>query len=55
VTSKSSTASAEDLVAFFRSIRPADKQEYEALAALDREFGEDVLAERRARRKREES
>lgn len=44
-----------DLVAFFRAL-PADaKKEYEKLAALDREFGEDVVAERRERTKRERS
>ena len=42
-----------DLIAFFRSL-PADaKREYQKLADLDREFGEDVVAERRERTKRE--
>lgn len=37
-----------DLLRFFRALRPAARREYEALAARDREFGEDVAAERRA-------
>jgi hypothetical protein len=37
-----------DLVRFFRALRPEARREYEALAARDREFGEDVAAERRA-------
>jgi hypothetical protein len=36
-----------DLVRFFRALRPEARREYEALAALDREFGEDVARERR--------
>ncbi|HVH43731.1 MAG TPA: hypothetical protein VM925_15360 [Labilithrix sp.] len=36
----------EDVVAFFRSLPPARRREYEALAELDRRFGEDVQAER---------
>ena len=52
-TPKSNEEAARDLVAFFRAL-PADaKREYEKLAALDREFGEDVVAERKARTKRE--
>ena len=44
-----------ELVAYFLAL-PADaKREYEKLAALDREFGEDVVAERRERTKRERS
>ena len=44
-----------DLVEFFRAL-PADaKREYAKLADLDREFGEDVVAERRERTKRERS
>lgn len=39
----------EDLVAFFVSLPPSARREYEALAELDRRFGEDVEAERRAR------
>lgn len=38
-----------ELVGFFRALTPADRREYEALAKLDREFGEDVLAEQRER------
>jgi hypothetical protein len=39
----------EALVAFFRAL-PADaRDEYARLAELDREFGEDVAAEERAR------
>ncbi len=39
---------ARDLVSFFLSLDPAARREYDALAARDREFGEDVAAERRA-------
>ena len=35
-----------DLVRFFRALRPEARREYEALAARDREFGEDVTKER---------
>jgi hypothetical protein len=38
-----------DLVRFFRALRPEARREYEQLAARDRTFGEDVAAERRAR------
>lgn len=41
----------EDLVRFFRSLPPEARREYEALAGLDRRFGEDVVAERRELRK----
>lgn len=44
-----------NLVAFFRSLPPDARREYEKLAELDREFGEDVVAERRERTKRERS
>jgi hypothetical protein len=37
-----------DLVRFFRALRPEARREYEALAAKDLEFGEDVAAERSA-------
>lgn len=37
-----------DLVRFFRALSPEARREYEALAKKDREFGEDVAAERRA-------
>ena len=37
-----------DLVRFFRALRPDARREYEQLAAKDREFGENVAAERRA-------
>ena len=37
-----------DLVRFLRALRPTARREYELLAARDREFGEDVVAERRA-------
>ena len=36
-----------DLVRFFRALRPEARREYEARAARDREFGEDVVKERR--------
>jgi hypothetical protein len=39
---------AASLVRFFRSLSPAAHAEYRALAALDLEYGEDVVAERRA-------
>ena len=39
----------EDLVAFFLSLPKARRRDYEALAELDRRFGEDVEAERRER------
>lgn len=45
---------ANDLVRFFRALRPEARREYEALAARDREFGEDVAAERRAAGARED-
>ena len=37
-----------DLVRFFRALTPEARREYEALAEIDREFGEDVAAERRS-------
>ena len=40
---------AVDLIRFFRALTPDARREYEALAAEDREFGEDVVAERRAK------
>ena len=41
---------AADLVAFFRALGPDARREYEALAQSDRTFGEDVVAERRAKK-----
>ena len=38
-----------DLIKFFRSLAPDARREYEALAAKDREFGEDVASEHRAK------
>ena len=38
-----------DLVAFFRALSVAARREFEALAAKDLQFGEDVAAERRER------
>ena len=38
-----------DLIDFFRALGPGARRDYEALAAKDREFGEDVAAERRAK------
>lgn len=35
-----------DLVRFFRELKAEARRAYEALAARDREFGEDVAAER---------
>lgn len=40
---------ADDLVKFFRALRSEARREYDALAKRDRDFGEDVAAERRAR------
>ena len=39
----------EDVVAFFLSLPKARRREYDALAELDRQFGEDVEAERSSR------
>lgn len=39
----------EDVAEFFRSLPEARRREYQALAELDRRFGEDVAAEERAR------
>jgi len=38
----------EAIVAFFRALPPEIRAKYEALAELDRRFGEDVHAERAA-------
>jgi hypothetical protein len=38
----------EDFAAFFRALSPRERREIDALAARDREFGEDVAAELRA-------
>lgn len=43
-----SLAVGDDLVAFFRSLPPEARRQYEALAELDRRFGEDVEAQQRA-------
>jgi hypothetical protein len=40
---------AVDLIRFFRALGPDARREYDALATQDREFGEDVRAERHAR------
>ena len=40
---------AQDLVRFFHALRPDARRDYEALAKKDRDFGEDVTAERAAR------
>jgi|GEM_PF-6519479 len=34
---------ADDLVRFFRALRPADRRTYDELAARDREHGEDAM------------
>ena len=39
----------EDVVAFFLALPKARRREYDALAELDRRFGEDVEAELRSR------
>jgi hypothetical protein len=39
---------ANDLVAFFRSLSPDARRQYDVLAERDRRFGEDVEAEKRA-------
>ncbi|MDB4933560.1 MAG: hypothetical protein JWP87_532 [Labilithrix sp.] len=41
-----------DLVRFFRALRPDARREYDALAAKDREFGEDVAKERKTTKER---
>jgi hypothetical protein len=38
-----------DLVRFFGALPEDARREYEALAELDRQFGEDVVAEQRER------
>ncbi|MBX3203682.1 MAG: hypothetical protein KF764_01375 [Labilithrix sp.] len=38
----------EEVVAFFLSLPKARRRDYDALAELDRRFGEDVEAEHRA-------
>jgi hypothetical protein len=40
---------AVDLIRFFRALSPDARRDYEALAAKDREFGEDVVEERRSK------
>jgi hypothetical protein len=40
---------AMDLIRFFRALSPEARREYDALAAIDRELGEDVTAERRTK------
>ena len=52
---KTADEAARDLVAFFRALPAEAKKDYETLAALDREFGEDVVAERKERTKKERS
>jgi len=42
---------ADDLVRFFESLPPDARREYDELAKLDVRFGEDVVAERRAKAK----
>ena len=55
MSAKTVEEATRDLIAFFRAL-PADaKRDYAKLADLDREFGEDVVAERRERTKRERS
>jgi hypothetical protein len=44
-------AATDDLVRFFESLSPEARREYEELAKLDVRFGEDVVAERRAKAK----
>ncbi|MDB4943329.1 MAG: hypothetical protein JWP97_2863 [Labilithrix sp.] len=39
-------SAAEDLVRFFRALRPEARRDYEALAKRDQDFGENVTAER---------
>ncbi|MBX3190370.1 MAG: hypothetical protein KF819_25445 [Labilithrix sp.] len=46
---------AEDLVKFFRALRPEGRAQYDLLAARDRELGEDVARERRESGDGEES
>ena len=44
----SAAGGAVDLIDFFRALRPDARSDYQALAAKDLEFGEDVTAERKA-------
>lgn len=55
MTTKTIEEATRELIAFFRALPPEAKREYERLAALDREFGEDVVSERRERTKKERS
>lgn len=55
VVTKTIEEATRELVAFFRSLPPDARRDYDKLAALDREFGEDVVSERRERAKRERS
>jgi hypothetical protein len=50
---KSRDEATAELVAFFLALPPDARREYERLAELDREFGEDVVSERRERAKKE--
>ena len=44
----SAAGGAVDLIDFFRALRPDARRDYQSLAAKDLEFGEDVVAERKA-------
>jgi hypothetical protein len=44
------SSGASDLLSFFHALPAAARAEYQELAAADRSFGEDVVAERRARK-----
>jgi len=43
----SNNHSDDELVAFFKALTPEARQQYQALADLDRRFGEDVETEQR--------
>ena len=49
MTKKTIDEATDDLVSFFRSLPVEARREYDALAELDRTFGEDVMAEHRER------
>jgi hypothetical protein len=44
------SSAASDLLSFFHALPEAARKEYRELAEADRSFGENVVAERRARK-----
>jgi len=51
VKPKTIDESVRDLVAYFCALPPDARREYDSLAKLDRDFGEDVVSEQRERAK----